>query len=235
MNPAELNEVINIYCGTDDNEFPQAKKLTLINMFKDDFAAEIAKRDEDIFGIVLTDSLVAGQRQYPQPDDILNHMKGLEAKLDGITSRWLREFDLNSLKRPTDEADIQATFAGKSPMFDIFDKSFYIYSDAPIIDVEGGLKLWCIVYPADITDLTATSDMSLNPTNTSHGLPRQFHELLARRVAIAYKSSLDRPKTLNDSEKNFNVDFELKLDAITGGNLDRSIIRTVPVLTGENL
>lgn len=234
MTPATLNTLINLYCGTTDSEFPQAQKLVLINVFKDDFAAEIAKVNEDFFGMELTDDLVAGQRTYNQPDDILNNIKGLEAKLDGVTFQWLREFDLNSWKRPTDEDSILSSFSGKEAMFDIFDRAFTIYSGAPIIDVPGGLKLWAIVYPADITDLTGTTDMSVNPTLTTHGFLRQFHELLGRRVAIAWKSSQDRPKTLTEKEMAFAYDFRSKINAITGGNLDRSIVPTVPRETGEN-
>lgn len=235
MTPAGLNSLINFYCGgITDAEFPPEEKLVLINAFKDDFSAEIAKRNEDLFGIVLTDNLNAGQRSYPHPDDVLNGIKGLEAKLDGTTWKWIREFDINTMKRPTDEDDILANFMGLEPAYDIFDRSFYIYSDSAIIDVTDGLKLWCIVYPADITDLTSETDMSLNPTRTSHGFPRQFHELLARRVSIAWKNKGDRPKTLSEKENLFEYDFNKKLEAISLGNLDRSIIATVPDDTGVN-
>lgn len=239
MTPAQLNKLINMYCfgsasSDGDAQFSQADKLILINAFKDVFAGKIAKRNEDIFGMIFTDNLVAGQRTYPLPAAILNSIKGFEAKLDGANWQWLREFDLNSMKKPTDEANILATFSGINPMFELFDNSMTIYSDAAIIDVADGLKLWAFVYPADIADLTSTVDMSVNPTTTSHGFPRQFHELLARRVAIAWKTGQDRPKTLNEKELVFNSDFESALNDITGGNLDRTVTSTVPKHTGEN-
>ena len=239
MTPVALNKLINMYCfgsssSAGDAQFSQADKLVLINAFKDVFAGKIAKTNEDIFGMIFTDDLIAGQRTYPLPDEILNSIKGFEAKLDGANWQWLREFDLNSMKKPTDEANILATFAGSNPMFELFDRAVTIFSDAAIATVSGGLKLWAIVYPADITDLTSTTDMAINPTNTSHGFPRQFHELLARRVAIAWKTGQDRPKSLNEKELMFKSDFESALNDITGGNLDRSIIRTAPVCTGEN-
>ncbi|EKE25855.1 MAG: hypothetical protein ACD_5C00016G0004 [uncultured bacterium] len=238
MTPAELNKLINIYCfgsaaASGDVEFPLADKLILINAFKDVFAAKIAKRNEDYFGMVFTDDLVAGQRTYPLPDDILNS-KGFEAKLDGVNFQWLREFDLNSMKKPTSEADIIANFSGYAPMIDIFDRAITIYSGTAIADVAGGLKYWGIIYPANITDLTSAVDMSINPTPTAHGFPRQFHELLARRVAIAWKTGQDRPKTLNEKELVFNSDFESALNDITGGNLDRSHTSTMSSNTGEN-
>lgn len=239
MTPKALNSLINIYCfgknsSSGDSQFPQADKLILINAFKDNFASRIAQVDEDIFGIIFTDNLIAGQRRYTLPDDILNNIKGLEVKLNGADWQWIREFDLNGIKKPTDEANILATFSGINPMFELFDKSIIIYSDSAIIDVSGGLKLWSIVYPADITDLTSEIDMSVNPSSTSHGFPRQFHELLARRIAIAWKTGQDRPKTLNEKELMFEGDFQLALNSISNGNLDRSIIRTMPKDTGEN-
>lgn len=234
MTPVELNELINFYCGTNDGNFPPAKKLILINIFKNDIAAEIAKRNEDYFGMIFKKNLEAGRREYGLPDEILNNIKGVEAMIDGNGWSWLREFDINSLKRPTNEANIIEIFTGKEPMFDIFRRSLWIYSGTAIIDVVEGLKLWAIIYPADIPNLTSTTDMSVDPTETTHGFPRQFHELLGRRVSIAYKNSLDRPKTLSEKELKYDVDLERALNAITGMNLDRSVIASVPKDNGQD-
>ncbi len=234
MTPKHLNDYINLSCGTDDDTFTSADKLILINIYKDDIAKEIAKRNEDIFGIPMTDDLKADQREYPFPDEILNNMKGVEAKLDGANWSWLQEFDLNSMKRPTSEADIRNYFTGRSPMFDIFRMSVWIYSGDAIIAVSGGLKLWVIIYPADITDLTSTTDMAVAPSNISHGFPRQFHELLGRRVAIHYKTSQDKPISLSEKEMMYESDLEKALSAISGMNLDRTIVGSVPYNDGQD-
>lgn len=234
MTPAQLNSYINLSCGTDDAEFLPADKLILINIYKDDIAKEIAKVNEDIFGMPFTANLEADRREYGFPYDILNNLKGVEAKLDGSNWSWLREFDLNSFKRPTSETDIRNYFTGRDPMFDIFRMALWIYSGDAIIAVTGGLKLWSIIYPADITDLTSTTDMSVDPSTTSHGFPRQFHELLGRRVSIHYKTSQDRPITLSEKELMYESDLEKALNAVKGMNLDRSVIGSVPTDTGQD-
>ncbi len=239
MTPAELNKLINFYCfgsvdASGDDNFPQADKLLLINIFKNDIAKAIVGCNEDYFGMLFTRPLVAGRREYGIPDEVLNTLKYVEAKLDGVNWSHLDEFDLNSYKRPTDEANIIAQFSGRKPMFDIFRRSLWLYTSDAIIDVAGGLKLWAIIYPADITDLTSTIDMSVDPTSTSQGFPRQFHELLARRVGISYRSSQDKPKVLNEKELFYKADLQDALDAITGMNMDRSIIRTLPSDDGQN-
>jgi hypothetical protein len=239
MTPKALNSLINLYCfgnasASGDAQFSQADKLILINAFKDVFSGKISKADEDYFGMIFTDDLVADQRRYQLPDETLNSIKGFEAKLNGADWQWLREFDLNSMKKPTDEANILANFSGVNPMYELFDRSLIIYSDSAIINVSGGLKVWAIVYPADIPNLTSEIDMSVNPTDTSHGFPRPFHELLARRVSIAWKTGQDRPKTLNEKELMFDRDFESAINDIKGANSDRSIIQSVPQDNGEN-
>lgn len=229
MTPARFATLVRFYTGTNSTTFTDAEILALANTFKDEIAAEIAERNEDYFGMWYYRDLVADQREYSLPDEVLNAIKYTEAKLDG--SNWARlvEFDLNSYEKPTDEDSIRLYFTDKEAMFEMFRRSLFIYSGDAITAVTEGLKLYAIIYPADISDLTeASTDMSVDPTTTSHGFPRQFHELLARRVSIAYKSSKDKPIPLSEKEKAYEDDLKAALDAITGGNLDRAVIATVP-------
>ena len=237
MVPATLNKLINFYCGTDDGSFPQADKIVLINVFKDDMAKEVAKRNENYFGMIYEDTLVAGNREYALPAEILNNIVGVEAKvLNSFTKwAWLSELNLNTIKAPTDETNICAYMSGRNPAFRIFRNAVILYTDTSIIDVVDGLKLHCIIYPGDIEDLTNSSvDMAVDPDEYTPGFPRQLHELLARRVAIAYKNSLDRPKTLSEKELKYDVDLQLALNAITGMNLDRITVTNPPLNTGQN-
>ncbi len=233
MTPARLAALVRYYTGTNSTTFTDADILMLANVAKDDIASALQQRDEDYFGMEFTADLVAGQREYPLPDEVLNAIKRVEAKLDGTGWSKLSEFDLVGHSRPTDEDGIRESFSGLAPQFDLFRRSLVIYSGDAVIGVAGGLKLWAIVYPADLADLTGTVDMSVDPTPTTHGIPRQVHELIARRVSIAYKSSRDKPLPLSEKELKYDSDLETALEELSGANLDRVVSARLPETVGR--
>ncbi len=220
--------------STDTENLSDATLLLLANVAKDDIAKEIAKANEDFFGAVFTKNLEADRREYAMPDDILNNIKTVEAKLDGTNISRLIPFDLNSFKRPTGEMDIRNDFAGKTPAYDIYRRAIQLYTGDAIIAVTGGLILRAIIYPADFTAFTSSTDMSVDPSEYTFGFPRQFHELLARRVSIMHKSSQDRPKSLTDKELLFEADLAKAIAAISNPNLDASVEASAPYDDGSN-
>lgn len=207
----------------------------LANIFKDEIANEIGKKvGEDYFGMRLLTDLVEDQREYGFPSEVMARIKYAEAKLDGTNWEKLGATDLAQYELPTDETNIVAAYAGKDPEIDIWDKAFFIYSEDAIIDVTDGLKIWAIIFPADFTDLSLTTDMSENPSATTHGFPRQFHELLARQVSIAWKTSQPRPIPLSEPEKLYRLDLNEALDSLKEINLDQEFVAQVPIDNGEN-
>lgn len=233
MTPTKFASIVRYYTGTDSTTFTDAEIMLLANAYKDEIASQIVLRNEDYFGMKFTRDLEAGRREYALPDEVLNSIKYVEAILDGSNQVHLDEFDINSYKRPTSEAEIILQFGLLSPKYDIYRRSLYLYTGETVPAVTGGLILWAIIYPADITDLSSVLDMSVDPSTTTHGFPRQFHELLARRVSIGYKSSLPKPKKLSPKEMLYDVDMERALNAITGGNQDRTVIATTPYNDGQ--
>jgi len=235
MTFSKFTSLVRYYTKTNSTTFTDEEILTLANIFKDDISALIAKElGEDYFGLRFVRTLEAGQREYDLPSELMSRIKYVEAKLDGKNWVRLKETDLSIYGRPTDEASILERYAGKDPEFDLFDQSIFILSGTPIIYVFEGLKLWAIVYPADFTSLTSTEEMSTPPDDYSHGFPRQFHELLARRVSIAYKSSKDRPIPLSEKEKLYEVDLATAINAMKDANLDRSVLPSMPSYDGSN-
>lgn len=219
---------------TNSTTFTDTEILNLANALKDEMAVEIGKMvGEDYFGLRYTTDLVADQREYELPSELMGRIKYMEAKLDG--TKWVKmyETDLLDYQKPTDESSIVNHFAELDPAFDLWDRSFIIYSGDAIIDVTDGLKLWAIIYPADFTDLSSTDDMSTNPTTTSHGFPREFHNLLVTAVSIAYKSSQTRPIPLSAKEQNFEKDLENKISSLKDKNEDRNFKATVPYNDGS--
>ena len=216
--------LIRYYTKTNSTTFTDASILILANIFKDDISGLIAKEvGEDYFGLRFERDLKADQREYDLPAELMSRIKYLQAKLDGTNWEKLNETDLSAYGKALDEDTVQLTYSERSPEFDLWDQGIYILSGDAIIDVTDGLKLWAIVFPSDFANLTSTEDISTNPDDYTHGFPRQFHELLARRVSIAYKSSKNRPIPLSEKEKLYEVDLRTQIETMKDANLDRSV------------
>jgi len=228
-------KLVRLYTKTNSTTFTDADILVYANIFKDEISGQIGKDvGEDYFGLRFERDLIAGQREYDLPAELMSRIKYVQAKLDGTNWEKLNEIDLTTYGRAIDEATIQLEYGDKAPEFDIWDNGIYILSGDAIIDVTKGLKLWAIIFPADFTDLTSVEDMSTNPSDTSHGFPRQFHELLARRISIAFKSSKDRPIPLSEKEKMYEVDLDREIQKMKGTNLDRSVLPSAPYDDGSD-
>lgn len=237
MTPAALATYVRLKTKTDATSFPNAEILAYANIIKDELAAEILKADENIFGFKTYQSLTADKRNYSFDAAMLSKMDYLYAKLDGTNWAKLKEYDLHQLGKESmvfEETELRAAMAGKKPGFIIYGGEVYIVSDSAIIGVSNGLKLWYRIYPADITDLTSTVDMSVRPSTTSDGFPRQFHLLLATRIIIEYKEAQEKPIPLNSKEKNYEIDLQKAIDSLKNQNTDREIIPSYPYDDGQD-
>lgn len=226
------------YCTkTDSTTLTDAELVALANVKKDELAKEIAKTNEDIFGMTYLRDLEAGVREYSFPATILSNIKAVEACVanGGTEFKKFTETDLTKYRGGTQEAAIRQNFSGKYE-FDIFRKSLWLLTGEEIVDVTEGLKLWAIQYPADITTslLASTDDMSVQPSTTTHGMPRETHELWARSVIIDYKNSKEKPIPLTEKELKYDADLQLVLNALKGTNLDRQNTGEVPYNDGSN-
>lgn len=233
MTSTEFATLVRLYTSTNSSSFTDAEILALANPIKDEIAAEITKRNEDYFMMRFYRNLEAGVREYGMPDEILNHIKYVQAKLDGSNLEHLTEADMNSLGIPLDETNIVLYYADRDPQYDINRRALYILSGNAIIDVTDGLILHAIIFPANITVLSGSTDMSVDPTEYTFGFPRIFHELWARKVSVAWKSSRPKPIPLSPLELRYDKDLEEKLNGVGNGNLDRSVAATVPVNDGQ--
>jgi len=217
---------------TTSTTFTDAQIISLMAIRQDEIARAILKTDEDILLIPQYANLVVSTitaREYPQPQDILSRIKRVEAKLDGTNYIVLNEFDVTSYRKAiSTEADIIANFSNLEgeAFFDILRKSIVIYSGT-LTAVTDGLKILVNTYPAAITDLALTSDMSQDPSTTTHGIPRAMHEVWARGVIIDYKSSREKPIPLSEGELNYKNDLEETIQTLKHGNLDREVIGVI--------
>jgi len=235
--PAKFAAYVRYKTKTNSTTFPDAEILAYMEVRQDEIARAILKADEDILLIPQEDDLVADQREYSFPADILSRIKRVEAKLDATDFIPLTEIDINQIDYPiATEADITAIFNNSQlskgnpngARFDILRRALYILSGT-ITDVTDGLKVWCMTYPAVITDLTeATTDMSVDPSDTTHGIPREMHEIWARGVIIDYKESKEKPIPLTERELVYKTDLQETIETLKHGNLDREVLGHLP-------
>ncbi len=232
MTPAELASYVRDQTGTNATTLTDAKILTKANVFMDDIAKEIAKIHRGYFGRVFTYNLVASTRSYALELNVLNGIRSVEAMIDGTNWKWLTTIDITSMGRPTSETDIQANFGGRYN-YEIWDKLIWIYTGEAIINVTNGLKVRCDIYPTHLTSLAGSDDMSKDPTATERGFPRAVHELLARRIIIAYKESQDKPIPLTQTEQKYEYDLKKAIDALRDINQDEVILAPLPFNDGS--
>lgn len=230
MTPVEFAYHVRFMTRTNSTTFTDAEILSLMKIRQDEIAKAILEADEDILLIPQYTDLVLNQREYPLPQDMLSSIKRVEAKLDGTNFIKLYEFDPTTYGRTINtESDIIEQFfneEGKA-YFDLSRKSLFIYSGA-ITSVIGGLKILVNTWLEPIGDLSATNDMSQDPSTTTHGIPRELHEIWARGVIIDWKSSREKPIPLSEKEQVYGIDLVKAINSLKPQNLDRNFTGQLP-------
>lgn len=236
MTGTELNTLINFYCGTNDTTFTTAAKLPLVNIYKNEIASKIVERNAGYFLIPATFDLVANQREYAWPDSILNRLHKLELKFSSSNSRFPSTYKKDYMGSET-ESEIVKMFGNEEGQFAhcIRRRAVFILSGT-IISVTGGGRIWYHQLPVDLANLTGSTDLAIDPSTTTFGFPEGFHELLARRVTIAWKGSRPKPIPLNEKEQAYETDLKEKLNAIARPDESGEIIGDSPSTqdTGNN-
>ena len=236
MTPTEFATFVRLKTKTNSTTFVDADILAFMAVRQDEIAEAILKADEDILLVPQYTDLKADQRDYMMPSDILTRIKRVEAKLDGTNWIPLTEIDITRIDYPiVTEANITSVFNNSQlsdgnsngARFDILRKSLSLYSGT-IIDVTDGLRLWCDTYPTAVTDLSSSTDMSVDPSTTTHGIPRSMHRIWAKGVIIDYKESKDKPIPLTEREQAYEFDLQKAIQVLKHGNLDREVIGDLP-------
>ena len=235
MTPAKLAQYVRIKTRTNATTFNDTDMISIANVVKDRLVLEALDADEDLFLVPTYMDLVADQREYPLLSTIMSRIKRVEAALDG--SNWIKltEFDLPQFKLPlSTEADITSYFANAdgNAFFDLMRKAITIYSGT-IIDVTDGLRIWLNTWVQDLSDMTSTTDMSVDPTSTTHGIPRALHNVMATGMVIEYKESREKPIPLTERERNYDTDVARAVAKLKRGDYDRQIQGTVPHDDGQ--
>lgn len=236
MTPVEFANHVRFMTRTNSTTFTDAEILALMKIRQDELAKDIIDVDEDILLIPQYTNLIANQREYSLPADMLSSIKRVEAKLDGINWIKLKELDINRFKNSVlIESEITQHFGNTDgrAYFDLSRKSIIIYS-GNIIDVANGLEIWVNTWPSAITNLASQIDMSLDPSDTTHGIPRELHEIWARGVTIDWKSSRENPIPLSEKEVVYGVDKIKAINSLKPQNRGREVIGSTPYEDGSD-
>ena len=238
MTPAKFLSLLHLNTRTNSTSLTDADVLLWMENRQDEIAEAILEADEDILLIPQEDDLVASatNRDYALPSDIITRIKRVEAQLNGTDWIPLAEIDITNINTPiATEANITSNFNNfqlekGNPMgarFDIMRKSIVIYSGT-ITATTDGLRVYCDTYPTAITDLTSATDMSVDPSTTTHGIPRPMHKVWLMGVTIDYKNSRSKPIALTEREKNYESIKEKAIVILKHGNLDREVVAELP-------
>lgn len=230
MTPVKFAQHVRYMTRTNSTTFTDADILALMEIRQDELAKDILDADEDHFLVPQYSDLEANVREYSLPLDILASIKRVECKFNGTDYIKLDELDIVSLKDSIlTESVITENFSNEKggAFFDISRKSLNIYSGT-ITDVTDGLRTWVNAWPATVTSLAGTTDLSVDPSTTTLGMPRELHEIWARGVIIDYKSSREKPIPLSERELSYKVDKMAAISSLKPGNRDREVIFSVP-------
>lgn len=236
MTPAKLAAYVRYKTRTNSTTLPDADLITIANVVKDKLVLRALEADEDLFLVPTYLNLVANQREYPLHSDLLSRIKRVEAKLDGSNYIKLYEFDLPQHQDPiSTEADITAHFGNTegTAFFDIMRTAIWIYSGT-ITSVTDGLKIWLNTIVQDLSSMVSTTDMSVDPTTTTHGVPKALHHALADGMVIEYKESREKPIPLTERERMYDLEVDRAVASLKRANYDRDVIGLIPFEDGSD-
>lgn len=219
MTATALASLIRLKTKTTSSTFTDADMLVYVNAAIDELAGRIQQERPEIWNVPATFNLEADKREYAFPEDVINNIASLELKFSS-TGSFVRA---RALKQAPDdyalsEANIASYHTNLTPWYFVRRKAVYVLSGT-ITDVTGGGRLVYNAFPVSLASMSGSEDLSLDPTTTTHGFPREFHELLARRVSIEYKAN-NPGMELGPTELTYYDDLERTLSEFSTANLD---------------
>lgn len=227
MTGTQLAALIRYKTKTNSKTFTSDDMLPLVKAGLDEIASLITQKNQMYFAIPAKENLVADQREYAIGDDMLNSLIKVECMfVDG--DAYIPLVAIKGYEGSETESEIVADYANVKGECFYFVKRRAIYIlSGTISAITKGLRYWYLSYPA-YPSLSGGTDMAVDPSTTTHGFPKQFHELLARWVSIEWKCSQPRPIPLSEKERNYERDLEKQLIAISRVNLDLEEVGELP-------
>ena len=228
MTGTQFAALIRRKTKTNSTTYEDADLLVDANLMKDEIVLRLQQVRPEIFNIKEEQDLVASgtTREYDIPEEALNRIIDLEIKFSAsgdyvIAAPLARRHYKDSLQ----ESKIVNSFDNLEPNYFIRRKKVYVLSGT-IVPVTTGFRLIYDRLPADLANLTGSTDLSLN-TSTENGIPKELHELWARRVSIEYKDT--NHISLSKKERDYEDDLEKTLNDLLVHNLEEEKIASLPL------
>lgn len=211
MNGTQLAALIRKKTKTTSTTYSDADLLVDINIMKDEISGMIAHSKEEAFNVEVDDDLLADTRIYPYQTDLMNQLVRIELMfVDGNDYVLATPIKLSNAKIPIQEENIVNQFSDEEPKYLVRGKHIIILSGSAITAVTAGLKWIYKIFPSDLADLVGSTELSTDTSATALGFPREFQELLARRVSIEYKDTNN--KKLSKKELEYDRDLDAAID-----------------------
>lgn len=153
MTEVSLAGAVRMKTGTNSVTLPNATLVAWLNTFKDEICSLLTQRNNSLFILPATDSLVANQREYALPADVLNHIISVEVAM--IADTPLQYIDAKAYNRRDftlglTEANISSSFSNANPKYFRRRRAIYLLTGT-IIAVTDGLRITYRAYPADFS------------------------------------------------------------------------------------
>ena len=183
-----------------------------INRWYNEVVAEILKANGDwqINGEIATTNIVAGQREYILPTDILK-LNEVYIKT-AVSSEYEKAKQIDAFNKPQELDQATYGYYPEIPEFDINDNSLFIYTNETTIgNSTAGLK---IHYQVDITELSGSTD--------APNIAEPFKRLISLGAAFDYcvANSMDSKanslKVLIDEKKKDVLEFYANRSTVKG-------------------
>ena len=199
---------------TNSTTFSDARIIALYNIFKDEIAGKIVERNAAFFQLSYTFNLVADTRLYAFPASYLDRLQKLELKFTSSASYFPSTY-IKDYRGSETESEIVKAYGNEEGQFahTIRSRGIFILSGT-VPTLSNGARILYHLFPVDIAALDST-ELSTDPSASTFGFPRQFHELVARRIVIEWKSGQPKPLPLSKHELNYENDLEAELNKIS--------------------
>ena len=231
MTGTNLATAVRKRTGTNSTSLTNAVLLVTVNESKNELSRALVKVNDNYFVVPVVANISASStsdlesREYPWPDDFMR-AKSLQIATKVETplkyypvvpysGGWERLVD--DIGGVT-EANIIAEFSNEEggAFYVSLRRGFFLLTGT-LIAVTNGYRMHCNVYPADLANVTGTTDLDVDPSTTTFGVPRVLHEIWADLCSLKYKTERVNPLPLTTRETFVNQFYsEGKLDELVG-------------------